>query len=69
MGSLPALDSAAEQNEVGITLVADMPGVSKERLGVKVDGERLLIEGSAEVKVPEKLEPLHSTDPQPVLPA
>lgn len=47
------------ENEVGITLLADMPGVSRERLGVKVDGEQLVIEGSAEVKVPENLELLH----------
>ena len=48
------------ENDVGITLLADMPGVSKERLGVRVDGDNLLIEGSAEVKVPEHLELLHS---------
>ncbi len=54
----PAVDIF--ENEVGITLFADMPGVSKERLGVKVDGDNLLIEGSAEVKVPDKLELLHS---------
>jgi HSP20 family protein len=48
------------ENDVGITLLADMPGVSKERLGVRVDGDNLLIEGSAEVKVPEQLELLHS---------
>ena len=48
------------ENDVGITLMADMPGVSKERLGVRVDGDNLLIEGSAEVKVPEQLELLHS---------
>ena len=48
------------ENDVGITLMADMPGVSKERLGVRVDGDNLLIEGSAEVKVPDQLELLHS---------
>ena len=54
----PAVDIV--ENDVGITLIADMPGVSKERLGVRVDGENLLIEGSAEVKVTERLELLHS---------
>ena len=54
----PAVDII--ENEAGITLVADMPGVSKERLGVKVDGDTLTIEGSAEVKVPDNLELLHS---------
>jgi len=48
------------ENDVGITLIADMPGVSKERLCVRVDGENRLIEGSAEVKVSEQLELLHS---------
>ena len=47
------------ESEVGITLLADMPGVSRDRLGVKVDGEQLVIEGAAEVKVPENLELLH----------
>ena len=47
------------ESEVGITLVADMPGVSRDRLGVRVDGEQLVIEGAAEVKVPEDLELLH----------
>jgi len=54
----PAVDIV--ENDVGITLLADMPGVSRERLVVKVDGDNLTIEGSAEVKVPEKLELLHS---------
>ena len=54
----PAVDIV--ENDVGITLLADMPGVSRENLVVKVDGDNLTIEGSAEVKVPEKLELLHS---------
>jgi HSP20 family molecular chaperone IbpA len=48
------------ENEVGITLLADMPGVSKDRLAVRVDGEHLVIEGEAGVAMPEKLEILHS---------
>jgi HSP20 family protein len=50
----PAVDII--ENEVGITLLADLPGVTKERLGVKVDGDTLLIEGSAEVRVPDNLQ-------------
>lgn len=53
------------ESEVGITLLADLPGVSKERLGIKVDGDHLLIEGSAEVKVPDNLQLLHSEVRQP----
>jgi HSP20 family protein len=54
----PALTPAVDiiENDVGITLLADLPGVSKERLGVKVDGDTLLIEGSAEVRVPDNLQ-------------
>ena len=54
---LPAVDIV--EDEAGITLWADMPGVSRERLGVRVDADSLVIEGAAEVQAPEKLEILH----------
>ncbi len=54
----PPVDIVEGDN--GITLVADLPGVSKDRLGVKVDGDQLVIEGSALVPWPAKLEVLHS---------
>lgn len=54
----PAVD-IVESND-GITLLADMPGVSKDRLTVKVDGESLTIEGQAQIDVPESIELLHS---------
>jgi HSP20 family protein len=44
------------EDESGITVLADLPGVSRERLGVRVDGEMLLIEGTADVAGPDKLE-------------
>jgi HSP20 family molecular chaperone IbpA len=53
----PAVDIV--ENDDGITLLADMPGVPKDRLAIKVDGENLTIEGSAQVDVPEKLELVH----------
>jgi HSP20 family molecular chaperone IbpA len=55
---VPAVDIV--EDEAGITVYADMPGVSRERLGVRVDGDSLVIEGAAEVQMPEKLEILHS---------
>jgi HSP20 family molecular chaperone IbpA len=55
---VPAVDIV--ESDVGITLIADMPGVSKERLGVRVDGDNLLIDGAAEVNVADNLELLHS---------
>jgi len=44
------------ENESGITLLADLPGVSRERLGVRVDGDSLVIEGSTQNPGPENLE-------------
>ena len=47
------------ENENGILLVADLPGVSKDRLGVRVDGESLVIEGTASVAVADGFELVH----------
>jgi len=53
----PAVDIS--ENDVGIELVADLPGVRKDGLAVKVDGANLTIEGAAEIDVPQNLEPLY----------
>jgi HSP20 family molecular chaperone IbpA len=45
---------------MGITLIADLPGVSKDRLGIKVNGDNLLIEGEATTPVPEGMELLYA---------
>ena len=37
------------EDESGFTVIADMPGVSKEQLNVRVTGDSLLIEGTATV--------------------
>jgi HSP20 family protein len=47
------------ENENGILLVADLPGVSKDRLDVRVDGESLVIEGTASVPVTDGFELTH----------
>jgi HSP20 family protein len=44
----------------GITLQADMPGVSKDRLNLHVEGNTLILEGSLEIDMPEKMEALHA---------
>ena len=44
------------EDESGITLLADLPGVNRERLGVRVDGDSLLIEGTAEVSGPQEMD-------------
>ena len=44
----------------GITLEADMPGVSKDRLRLLADRDSLLVEGDIHVDMPEGMEPLHA---------
>lgn len=44
----------------GITLLLDMPGVSRDRLDVTVDGNRLLVEGDMEISMHETMESLHA---------
>ena len=42
---LPPVD--IYEDETGFTVIADLPGVSKDRLGVRVTGDSLVIEGTA----------------------
>lgn len=44
----------------GITLLADMPGVSKDRLNIQVDKDTLSIEGEARIDMPEDMKPLYA---------
>lgn len=55
---LPPVD--IYEDETGITLIADLPGVSKERLGVKVNGDSLQIEGIVAVPGPQEMELVHA---------
>jgi HSP20 family protein len=55
---LPAVDVFEDAS--GITLLADMPGVSKEDLELKVEGEALLIEGGMQQRMPEGLEAIYA---------
>jgi HSP20 family molecular chaperone IbpA len=43
-----------------LVLMADMPGVSKERLEVRVDGETLLLEGKVQFQLPEHSEAVYA---------
>jgi HSP20 family molecular chaperone IbpA len=47
------------ENSEGITLWADMPGVSRERLSLHADGNTLLLEGNIEFPMGDDLEALH----------
>jgi HSP20 family protein len=44
----------------GIKLIADMPGVSHERLNIEVDKDMLLVEGNARIEMPEGMEAVHA---------
>lgn len=48
------------ENTEGITLIADMPGVSKDRLNIEVDKDRLIVEGKVQLDTPDGMEALHA---------
>ena len=52
----PAVDIFEDAG--GITLLADMPGVSRERLDVKLDGDNLSVEGRVELDAPAEMRAL-----------
>ena len=44
------------EDDTGITLLADMPGVSKDALDIRVEGESLTIEGTVHAATPQSME-------------
>jgi HSP20 family protein len=44
------------ENDVAITLLADLPGVTRDQLHVRVDGEALVLEATATTAGPENME-------------
>ena len=69
----PAQSQRARRSEAGLrapvdifedsdslVLIADMPGVSKERLDVRVDGNTLVLEGDVQFDLPEKAEAVYA---------
>lgn len=48
------------EDEMGITLMADLPGVKKEELDIQVDNETLTIDGKAEIDMPEAMRALYA---------
>lgn len=53
---LPRVDVVEDSH--GITLLADLPGVKRERLDLKVEGTSLTLEGAVEIDAPPGLEAL-----------
>lgn len=48
------------ESDDGITLVADMPGVTRDDLTLQVDGDTLTVEGKATVDTREGMEALYA---------
>lgn len=55
---LPAVD--VFEDEAGITLRADMPGVPKDKLELRIEGDSLLIEGTVQTPTPDDLEAVYA---------
>ena len=55
---LPRVDVL--EDDEGITLLADLPGVPKDQLELRVDGDALVIEGVMAPFTPETLEPVYA---------
>jgi len=55
---LPAVD--VYEDAAGITLLADMPGVAKDRLELRLDGNALHIEGRVRSDAPEGMQPVYA---------
>jgi len=54
----PPVDIFEDAN--GITVQADLPGVSRDRLNIQADKSNLVIEGDARLDVPEHMEALYA---------
>ena len=52
----PAIDVFEDAG--GITLLADMPGVSRDNLDVRLDGETLTVEGTLQLDLPQGMRAL-----------
>lgn len=62
--TLPAVDIF--EDATGVTVIADLPGVTKDRLNVKVESEMLVIEGEASVQVPSDVRLIHGELREPL---
>lgn len=55
---LPPVDVIEDAG--GITLYADLPGVPKDKLDVRVEGDTLTLEGELSLTIPEGMEATHA---------
>lgn len=55
---LPPVD--VTEDEAGITLLADLPGASRETLSIRVDGDTLTIEAPLALDTPQGMEAVYA---------
>lgn len=55
---LPPVDIV--EDDTGISLTVDLPGVGKDKLSVRMEGQSLAIEGEIAMDTPEGLEPSYA---------
>lgn len=55
---LPPVDVIEDSS--GITLLADLPGVSKDKLDLQLEKDRLTIEGEVEMDLPQEMQSNHA---------
>ncbi len=55
---VPPVDIVEDEN--GITLEADMPGVTKDDLSIRVDGDTLTLEGEVKLGEPQAIEGVYA---------
>lgn len=60
---LPPVDVI--EDSAGITLLADLPGVSKDKLNLQLDKNRLTIEGEVGLELPQAMQSTHAEVRQP----
>ena len=48
------------EDDTGISLFADLPGVPKDKLDIKVEGETLLVEGAVSMPTPHQLQAVYA---------
>ncbi len=59
---IPTLPPSVDiyETDDGITLLADMPGVSKETLNVHIENDTLMIEGDIDLDLPDDIKPIYA---------
>jgi HSP20 family molecular chaperone IbpA len=55
---IPAVDVV--EDDAGITIYADLPGVSRDKLSLRIEGETLQIEGEMVSDAPEGMEAIYA---------